>query len=393
MIQQLLKTTFLILLVIQLGNSQSLHDLPPSVGHDGLSEIKYYNFKNVDVDAEGNPILVFGSADITVSRFKNGQLESSTMYNSMHEKEMEFINTYTDGLKTKVEIFSYRMKKKDLFKWYQIFYKGGQISHENIYYDENEFRGSVNYNHGVNDNGHRTVKAELYRSDETNLSGGYDFVYDENDVIIKKVGHTVKDTGLIMNVTEIIGDSIFISTITNKQRNGQSKWVNVESKMTNLKRQDHNGLPTFELMKIEGYDLQSEEDKVIYMVTVMENTYNDGTVTGGLKAFTMQGLSGSYYNENDNVIITLGTDGSCAIDHYDESTKDKESLVSTDSWGYEILVQGTCEYNIKENTISFGGSIKEDIHIEHAFDRLILRRPKDEERYSDWEWVTLDKLK
>lgn len=373
--------------------TQSLHDLPRYPELEGLKEIKSYTFSDIDLDDSGKPVLVYRSASVAESKFENGFHTKTTTYSKDNKKEMEFVTQFENGNLSKVEVFSQMYEKRmKLFKWYQIFYKGDEISHENIYYDRDDLRGTVNYIHSTNGNGDRVIESVIYKPNEDGSQGGYNFVFDENDKLINKVGYTPRDTGLIYTMNESIGDSVSLATVKSKQRNSNGEWVNSTAMITTTERFDSNDMPVYQLTKIEAYDMKQQKDVVSYSLTILQNTYTDGTTTGGLHSFDMQGLSGAYFSKYANIIVTFTSDGGCELSIYDEAARDKEMLVSTEGWGHEILAQKTCEYFPETSKLTLGGNITDEITIESIYGKLKLTRPDMSDGRS-WDWVTLEKLK
>ncbi len=373
-------------------NAQSILGISSSIQISGLQETKIWEYSNVGLDSQGKPVLARNAHEYSEIKLMNGLIKKLTVYDFEEKKNRELIYYYKGENLSKVEVSSFRNEKARLSKWHENFYKDGKISYENVYDADNELLGVMNYDHKVDKEGNRIVEMLVYKSDESQPQAGSSFIYNSEDLLINKVIYVNQDTIDIYNVMKSLGDSIIVASQVIKQREQTTnKQIDVETTVTTKTRKDQFGAPIFLESKVEGFDISQGKDVSKTKVTVYENHYQDGTITGGLKSYKLSQLSGSFYDERENVMLNISEEGDCTISQFKDVEGNgvkAEMMVSESSWSYLIIDQKTCQYDPINSTITFGGNIKEEITLKVKNKKVVLIRPSSSS-YMTWDKVYL----
>lgn len=374
-----IKTSSIVLLILLSAStiySQILHDFPDFKKTPGLVKSIAVNYSGIDYDAEGNPIINVDNAETVETYYKDGY--KSLMKSGREYGKMDIEYIHENGNLTKVELYSYYGEKRKMWKWYQIFYKGDVISHENIFYDKDELRATINYEHSLDEDGNKLITSKMYRTDGNGASnGGFNFTYNDNNELIKKVGYTPKDTGLVSTVVGTIGDSISISEGVHQGR-VDGKWAKIKSTTTTLVRKDKRGNPIYSQVKINMDKNKDGQKDSLINLTMIQHHYEDGTITGTLSQKSGI-ISGTYIEESELIKLTLTEDGMCSIGSIDDPNKSEvveERLVSATDWASSLVRQSTCTYDKDLSIVKFD-KIDDEIQISKIYGTLILERPGD----------------
>lgn len=328
-----------------------------------IIEVRSQSYMNVQLDDNGEPILDDAPMHSSVISIQNGYpLKTVSYQNFMGRKNrnhsLEFDYQYEADLLKKVSIYSYYGDRKKLFKWYQIFYKNGKQSVENIFYDKDDLRATMHYTHETLEGGNSSVSIEMYKPKEDGIQGNYFFEYTPKGNMVTKILSVGPDTGLIFNATEIIGDSIIKSISERTTRNRDKEKFNIV--METKTRYDEHGNPTFMLATMSGVNPETNEEEIFSSLSLMENIYANEETDNTL---SLNALAGTYLNETHNLKLVITDDLSIALTNINPVDATEEQVVAEDEWVYALKRVSEFSYNEESGIMQFETILKDGVEV------------------------------